>query len=166
MTDQANENALHRRAVMVAMAMAAGLASGPERAAAFDAPAAVGLSLVDRETGSELPFWRQGGRRFVAGEPGRRYGLRVVNRTGGRVLLVLSVDGINVFSGETAGYDQRGYVLDPYESYDVNGWRKSTSEIAAFKSAPETRHSEGAGGRPVCGCELAAALDPSRTRVQ
>ncbi len=148
MTDHADAGTIpHRRAVLAAVMLAAGLASGPGRATASASPS-VGLSVVDRETGAVLPFWRQDGRPFVAGEPGRRYGLRVVNRTGGRVLLVLSVDGVNVFSGETAGYDQRGYVLDPYESYDVNGWRKSTAEIAAFTFAALSNSYAARTGRP------------------
>src|SRR6185437_10990140 len=47
------------------------------------------------------------------------------NHTGGRVLVVMSVDGVNIITGQTAGYGQRGYVFGPYQSYDVTGWRKS-----------------------------------------
>ena len=36
-----------------------------------------------------------------------------------------SVDGVNVVSGETASPSQSGYVLDPYESVEISGWRKS-----------------------------------------
>ncbi|MFI4936681.1 MAG: hypothetical protein ACHP7N_18925 [Caulobacterales bacterium] len=92
----------------------------------------VDLKVVDRGTGQTLRVWRHDGRLFVAGEPGARYSLRVTNHTGGRVLVVMSVDGVNILSGETAGYDQRGYIFGPYESYDLKGWRKSLSEIADF----------------------------------
>ena len=39
-------------------------------------------------------------------------------------LAVTAVDGINVVSGETAKFDQRGYVFDPWVAYDIAGWRK------------------------------------------
>ena len=36
--------------------------------------------------------------------------------------------GLNILTGETASWDERGYVLGPHQTYDVNGWRKSLSE--------------------------------------
>ena len=88
------------------------------------------------------------GRLFVAGEPGARYSLRVSNHTDGRVLVVMSVDGVNILTGETASYDQRGYVFDARESYDVSGWRKSDSEVAAFAFAPLPQSYAARTGRP------------------
>ena len=96
----------------------------------------VDLKVVDRETGQPLKIWSHDGRLFVAGQPGGRYSVRVTNHTNGRVLVVLSVDGVNIISGETAGYDQQGYIFSAHESYDLNGWRKSNTEIAAFTFAP------------------------------
>jgi hypothetical protein len=49
------------------------------------------------------------------------------------VLAVLSVDGINAISGETAAWDQAGYVLAPGERAEIRGWRKSTERVAAFE---------------------------------
>jgi hypothetical protein len=119
-----------RRCAVLAMATAAiGLACA---APAHAESVPVDLQVVDRETGQPLKVWRHDGRLFVAGAPGDRYGLRVTNHTDGRVLVVMSVDGVNILSGETAGYDQRGYIFGPYESHDLNGWRKSLSEVADF----------------------------------
>ena len=64
--------------------------------------------------------------------PGQEYGVRVCNTTGERVLAVMSVDGVNIVSGETASPSQSGYVLSAYECADINGWRKSQSSTAAF----------------------------------
>lgn len=108
----------------------------------------VDLQVVDRDTGQALRVWRHQGRLFIAGEPGERYSLRVTNHTGGRVLLVLSVDGVNILTGETAGYGQRGYALYAYQSYDINGWRKSTTEVAAFSFAPLPQSYAARTGRP------------------
>lgn len=92
----------------------------------------VDLQVVDRSRGDVLSAWRHRGTSWVAGRPGDRYALRLSNRTGGRVLVVLSVDGVNVVSGETAATGQTGYVLGPWASAEITGWRKSYSEAAAF----------------------------------
>ena len=60
----------------------------------------------------------------------------------------MSVDGVNVLTGETAAYGQRGYVLDPYETYDVTGWRKSNAEVAAFNFASLSASYAARTGRP------------------
>ena len=72
----------------------------------------------------------------------------MTNHTDARVLVVLSVDGVNILTGQTASYSQNGYVFDPYESYDVTGWRKSTSQVAAFAFAPLPQSYAARTGRP------------------
>jgi hypothetical protein len=108
----------------------------------------VDLNVVDRDTGQTLQTWRHHGRLYVVGRPGDRYSLRVTNHTGGRVLVVMSVDGVNILTGETADYGQRGYVFSPGESYDVTGWRKSNTEVAAFNFAPLSQSYAARTGRP------------------
>jgi hypothetical protein len=135
---------LQRRTVL-AMALSAGLAGVTDARASADL---VDLSVVDRDTGQPLQIWQRDGRLYVAGRPGARYGLRVTNNTGGRVLTVMSVDGVNVLTGETAGFGQTGYVFDPWESYDVTGWRKSDQEVAAFTFASHRNAYATRTGRP------------------
>lgn len=95
-------------------------------------PQLVELEVVSRSSGQVLPRYVYRGENWVPGSPGERYALRVTNRTGERVLAVLSVDGVNVISGETASGSQSGYVLEPYASADISGWRKSLQDVAAF----------------------------------
>lgn len=90
------------------------------------------LGVLDRDSGSALPVLYGDGQGFVEGRPGQRYAIRLTNRSGERVLAVLSVDGINAVSGETAAPNQAGYVLEPWQSTEVTGWRKSLSEVAGF----------------------------------
>jgi hypothetical protein len=90
------------------------------------------VAVINRTTGQRVPVYHHQGRLYVAGTPGERYAVHIANRTGARVLAAVSVDGINVISGETASPDQTGYVLAPYQSFEIAGWRKSTSEVAAF----------------------------------
>ena len=90
------------------------------------------IRIVNRSSGESLPIYRHQGQLWVAGKPGDRYSIQVNNRTGGRLLSVVSVDGVNVISGDTAATNQRGYVLSPGGSVDIAGWRKSERDVAAF----------------------------------
>jgi hypothetical protein len=96
------------------------------------AQALVRLAVVDRDSGAESPQYPGRGQRWIAGAPGHRYAVRLANLTGARVLVLLSVDGVNAVSGETAATSQAGYVLDPWETADIAGWRKSLDDVAAF----------------------------------
>lgn len=90
------------------------------------------LEVVDRASGRILEIHAHRDGRYVAGNPGERYAVRLVNRSGGRLLAVLSVDGVNAVTGETASPAQSGYVLEPYASAEISGWRKSLQEVAQF----------------------------------
>jgi hypothetical protein len=90
------------------------------------------VQIINRSTGERQPIYYHGGKMYVAGNPGDRYAVQVANRTGARILAVVSVDGVNVVTGETASYGQTGYVFSPWQSYDITGWRKDQSEVAAF----------------------------------
>jgi hypothetical protein len=92
----------------------------------------VDVEIFDRTAGRVLPVYWHAGERYVAGEPGHRYEVRVHNPGDGRILTVTSVDGVNVISGETAAANQTGYVLDPFGRVEIEGWRKSLDQVAAF----------------------------------
>ena len=90
------------------------------------------LSVYDRTEARRLPVhWHQG-RAHIVGKPGNEYQVVVRNRTGEEVLAVVSVDGVNVITGETADPSQSGYVLAPHGSVAIQGWRKDLSRTAAF----------------------------------
>lgn len=109
-------------AALLACAIPASLAASPR----------VDLAVVDRETGQWLAPIRHDGERWIAGTPGHRYALRLTNTTGQRVLVVLSVDGVNAITGQIASPSQAGYVLEPWQTAQVDGWRKSTRHVAQF----------------------------------
>jgi len=128
--------------------------AGPSSARCDDpgpAPCSAGLvdvSIVDRTTGEALTVYSHDGQRWVAGTPGHRYAISVRSRWSGRVLGVVSVDGVNVVSGETAAWGQRGYVLSPLESFDILGWRKSQDRVADFVFASLEDSYAARTGRP------------------
>src|SRR6478736_5327578 len=104
----------------MALAIAASLAAAPAVAGWIG-----NVELLTRGEGSVLPVYEKDGRKWVVGTPGQEYAIRVCNTTGARVLAVMSVDGVNVVSGETASPSQSGYVLDAWQCADINGWRKN-----------------------------------------
>ena len=106
------------------------------------------VSVVDRDSGATLPTYYSRGEYWVAGDPGARYAIEIRNASGGRVLAVTSVDGVNVLSGDTAAFDQGGYVFDPGERYQITGWRKSNTEVAAFTFTDARDSYAGRTGRP------------------
>jgi len=76
-------------------------------------------------------YW--GGKRFVQGSKGGRYKLVVKNRCKSRLEVVLSVDGLDVMDGKTASFRKRGYIVDPGETVEVEGFRTSADAVAAFE---------------------------------
>lgn len=90
------------------------------------------LTVVDRQLNRTLPVYWHAGRAWVEGRPGNEYQIVVRNQTGSDLLAVVSVDGVNVVTGETASPAQGGYVIDSWRNLDITGWRKSLSRTAAF----------------------------------
>ncbi len=121
-----------RRVLVLALTVAAAAGAAACSAPAFATGGLVDAEVVDRGRNEVLPAYRQRGAIWVAGRPGSRYAVRMRNRSGNRVLVVLSVDGVNAISGETASASQTGYVLAPYQSAEITGWRKNMNEAAAF----------------------------------
>lgn len=90
------------------------------------------VDVYDVTAGRSLPVYPHRGRSYVAGEPGHEYAVRIRNCSGRRVLAVVSVDGVNAVTGETAAPSQSGYVIEPGGYVNVEGWRKSLDSTAAF----------------------------------
>ena len=90
------------------------------------------VQVVDLDQGNWLTRLPHGGREYIEGRPGHRFSVSMQNLTGERVLAVLSVDGVNAISGQTAAASQAGYVLEPYQQVEIRGWRKSYSDVAEF----------------------------------
>jgi hypothetical protein len=84
--------------------------------------------------GAPAATFRHDGETFVLGHLGERYTLRVVNHSGRRVEAVVSVDGRDVIDGKPADWHgKRGYLVPAWSSVDIDGWRISQREAAAFR---------------------------------
>jgi|GEM_PF-340956 len=90
------------------------------------------FSVVD-ESGRVLPASDVDGRRYTEGSAGTRYQLRISNNTAFRFEVVASVDGLDVIDGSDAAYTKRGYILDPWTTITIDGWRTSDDTVAAFR---------------------------------
>jgi hypothetical protein len=119
-------------AAFVSAVTAFGVADAQPHAPLYVKSNLVQVDVYDRVDGTALPVYEKDGRHYIVGMPGHEYAVRIRNCTGGRVLVVTSVDGVNVISGDTAAPGQSGYVLDPWGSVEIAGWRKSMERTAAF----------------------------------
>jgi len=90
------------------------------------------VEILD-EHGMPLPSTVSNGRRYVLGEHGRRYTIRITNPSSRRVEVVVSVDGLDVIDGKPASLSKRGYVVNPYGELRIDGWRTSLHSVAAFR---------------------------------
>jgi hypothetical protein len=86
------------------------------------------------EDGRTLDTYSHRGRSYVLGMSGGRYSIRIKNPTPRRVEAVISVDGLDVIDGENADFNgKRGYVVPPHGELLVDGFRTSTTAVAAFR---------------------------------
>jgi hypothetical protein len=101
--------------------------------------------------GDEAPlFFRPGGnplrgggddRWYFQAFAGRNYALQLRNTTGRRIGVLIAVDGLNVVNGERSrlGRGEPMYVLDPYETATIRGWRTSLDQVRKFVFVDEQR---------------------------
>lgn len=135
-----------RTLLAAATATVLGLTAVPFAATRADSLARI--DVYDRSADAALPVYRHHGRRYVAGEPGNEYAVRIRNCTDRRLLAVVSVDGVNVVSGESASPDQSGYVIEPGGYVNIQGWRKGLDRTAAFYFADPADSYAARTGRP------------------
>jgi hypothetical protein len=93
---------------------------------------AVSVRLLD-QNGSPLPSTNFGGRDYIAGADGERYVIQIENHTGNRFEAVASVDGLDVIDGQGGSFSKRGYLVNPWSSLEIDGFRRSQAAVAAFR---------------------------------
>jgi hypothetical protein len=107
----------------------------------FEAPGAlVALSVeVDGQPSSLFAATDGSGRYYLEAHAGSRYSVSLANRSGERLGVVLTVDGLNAISGSHDTGPGRMYVLDPWQSTSVQGWRSSLQDVRQFTFVDERR---------------------------
>src|SRR5262249_2892599 len=91
-----------------------------------------------------VPLYTANGRwdrRYFQAFKGRNYSLVLRNNSDRRIGVLIAVDGLNVISGDRSSLsrDESMYVLDPFESTVIRGWRTSLDHVRQFVFVDEER---------------------------
>ncbi len=138
------------RVILGALTMAAtvsALSSGPASARHDAVRDEVDGRIVDVQVlvdGWPAPLYVRPGawdKTYFQAFRGKNYSLVVRNTSPERVGVLIAVDGLNVVNGERTGLSNREamYVLDPYESATIQGWRTSLKNVRRFVFVDEER---------------------------
>jgi len=127
--------------------MSAGADGFHDDGASFRTDGTATGNLVDVQVlvqGRSAPLfvrWDQSDRFYFQAFKGRNYSLLLHNRTGERVGVLIAVDGLNVVTGERSGLaaGEPMYVLGPWESATIRGWRTSLQDVRQFVFVDEER---------------------------
>jgi len=85
-----------------------------------------------RGQGFAFPRYEAGGKAFVIGQPGQTYAIRLENVSKEALMVVVSVDGLDVLSGRPATIKAPGYVIAPGKTALIQGI-KVDSVLRAFE---------------------------------
>jgi hypothetical protein len=100
-------------------------------------PAANGAITVSIRDGSgdALEAVRAGDRTYIVAQEGERYSIVIENHSQRRFEAVATVDGLDVMNGQPGTFDNRGYVLTPFATLEIDGFRQSEDQVASFRFA-------------------------------
>ena len=139
--------ALRVVSLFLAAAAAASVYGHPRSVSGTPGPVVSLSAEIDGEPAPLYPAPDGGERLYLEARAGRPYSLTLTNRSGERVGAVLVVDGLNVISGQRDEGRGRMYVLDPWQSTTVRGWRSSLREVHEFTFEDERASYAARSGR-------------------
>jgi len=76
---------------------------------------------------------------FIESRNSTEYKIKIKNNYSSRIMACVSVDGLDVLTGELAGNSQSGYIISAFFSYEIPGWRVSNDKCNAFKFSSKDR---------------------------
>jgi hypothetical protein len=83
--------------------------------------------------GTARPEYRGRGTTYVEALRGQEYTLRLTNPFPRRAAVALSVDGLNTIDARrTSPEKARKWVLDPYETIEIEGWQVNDDQARSF----------------------------------
>ncbi len=116
-----------------ANAMLAFLGGEPKRCEGLHHTAGALVRLGLRNAAGEWLDCRESKRRHIAtSTQGARYDVVVKNDARRALEVLVSVDGLDAMDGKPASFKKRGYMLAPFETLAVEGFRTSPATVAAF----------------------------------
>ena len=106
----------------------------------YQGPLAVTVKLEGRNT-TLYQASNRPDRWYLEAREGGKYEVAVRNTTGQRIAFVIAVDGLNAINGLRShmGADEPMYVLDPWQTTTVKGWRKDLGNVSRFVFVDEAR---------------------------
>ena len=109
------------------------------------------VSVEVRMDGKRAPLYRTAAdeRYYLEAVRGRNYALQLRNLSPRRIGVLITVDGLNVVNGERSSLSRHEpmYVLDPWESTTIRGWRTSLEHVQRFLFVDEERSYAGRTGQ-------------------
>lgn len=102
------------------------------------------------------------GQNYVLAQKGHRYTLRIHNHSPQRIEAVATVDGLDVLDGKRGSYAKRGYLIEAYGFVDIDGWRLSDHDVAAFRFSSVAASYAGRTGRARNVGVIGVAIFPER----
>lgn len=83
--------------------------------------------------GKPITNYFHNGKYFVEGRAGSNFEIEVVNKNPFKIEAVLSVDGLSITDGQSAGPQSSGYLVEANSSIRIPGWKVSDQKVAAFE---------------------------------
>ena len=84
------------------------------------------------ENGNTITEFSKDGLTFVEGRKGSEYKIKITNGTWTKIKVIISVDGLDILTGQRATPNAGGYVLNAYETQVIDGWRINNDEVRKF----------------------------------
>ena len=76
---------------------------------------------------------RHGNETYLPVEAGKEFSLKITNQSDRQIEAVITVDGVDIVDGGVGSYNNRGYLVRPYQSFTVDGWRVDNNTVHKFK---------------------------------
>ena len=89
--------------------------------------------------GNSVKTHLKDGKTYIEAKDGSEYEIHIKNHGCGRALVVASVDGLNVLTGESASTLDSGYVVNGYSDFKIKGFRYNNDKVGAFKFVKKTK---------------------------
>ncbi len=155
----------HNQLLAAAMFMGCVLAATPSLAHKPLRDPGVGSYSLDVQSaeGHTLPVFRHRGRTYVLGQLGQRYEVLVRNNSNRRVEAVVSIDGLDAIDGKRGDLRKRGYIVEPWQTLRIDGFRVSLRDVAAFRFSRVRSSYAARTGRPRNIGVIGVAIFPERT---
>lgn len=91
------------------------------------------IDVEVRVNGRPVRTYNFEGKTFIESREGSEYTIHIKNNNHYKVLAVPAVDSISTIDGKEASLKSGGYIIEPYGTYEIKGYRKDYSTVGSFK---------------------------------